>query len=213
MRPTKVYRTLAVGVTGGIGSGKSEVCHIFESLGARVIDADLNARALVDHDPDIQQRIKRSFGQDVYRTDGTLDRNRMAMIVFNDENARRTLEAIVHPRVLQAIAQDIDREKHDRRFPIVCVEAALLFEAAAEKMFDYMIVVDANETIRFKRLQNRDGGSEESILARMSAQLPVQEKKAKADFVIQNDDDVDSLRTRCEFVFRLLITLSKTSAS
>ena len=132
----------------------------------------------------------------------------MAEIVFRNKPLKNKLDRIVHPPVLEYLGREIASAKKARRTRIVAVEAALLYEAGAEPLFDYIIAVDAPEKLRIARVLGRDGVGRADVLRRMRAQLSPSEKSRRADFVILNDDDLPALEKNCRFLFRLLTTLS-----
>ena len=209
MKPRK--SPLAIGITGGIGSGKTAATEAFASLGARVRYADRIAKDLVNTDERVRRRIKREFGDQVYAHDGTLDNKQIAKRVFNDPLALDTLNEIVHPSVLEFIGQEIKFFKRIRKEELLIVEAALLFEAEADGVFDYIIVVDAEEEERIRRVVARDGSTRSDVLQRMQAQMSASEKVERADFVIQNNGDRKALEERCRFIFTILQTIVQTS--
>ncbi len=204
-------RTITVGVTGGIGSGKTEACKVFESLGAKVYYADPIAKQLMNSNQGIRNRIQRAFGDDMYLPDATLDRKRLAKVIFADPGAQKTIEKIVHPPVLEYLKQELIAAKRDGTVPVVMVEAAILFEAGAENLFDYTLMVEADTETRLARLLARDNISRADVLERMNAQLPTPEKTERADFVIQNTGDLPSLGGKCRFFYTLLLHLAGQS--
>lgn len=208
MTPSATHRSLAVGVTGGIGSGKSLACRILETLGARFLSADLVARELLDTNPALKKQVKRLFGEEAYLPDGTLDRKRVAKRIFQEPALKESLEAVVHPETLQAIDREIDRISAEGRAPVIVVEAALIFEARAERMFDYIVVVDAPEEARIARVMARDSVSRHEVLERMSAQMGVEDKVGKADFVLKNSSDLATLERNAQFLYTLLLSIS-----
>ena len=205
------FNPLAVGVTGGIGSGKTEVCNIFESFGGQVLFADALAKDLTNTDSEIKQKLAKEFGSDIFKSDGTLDRSRMAGLVFEDKSLKTKLDKIVHPHVLALLKKEISSFKRQANHPVLFVEAALLYEAGADEMLDYTIVVDAGEEERIKRLMRRDGTSRAHVLARMESQMPHEEKVKRADFVIQNSCTLHELRQKCRFFYKLLCTIGRAS--
>ena len=205
-----ISRTLAVGVTGGIGSGKTEVCKIFAALGAKTLSADDIAKEIVASDPGIRKKIANEFGPKSFLEDGTLDRKQMAARVFSDPKLKERLEAILHPPTLKKIENEIRSEKKSNRYPLVVVEAALLFESGADRMLDYVIVVDTPEETAIKRVMKRDATSDAEVRRRIQSQMPVVEKSDKADFVIHNSGDFKLLERNCKFLFSLLATLRLT---
>jgi dephospho-CoA kinase len=177
---------LRIGITGGIGSGKSTVCKIFALLGAPTYDADTRARSLMTDDRVLIDRIKNKFGDQSYTADGSLNRQYLSKEVFSDPEKLAELNKLVHPRVA------MDSEKwinENANVPYVVKEAALLFESGAYKTLDKIIVVTAPETLRLQRVLSRDNArSREDVLKIIRNQLPEEEKISRADFVITNDE-------------------------
>ncbi|RMF24535.1 MAG: dephospho-CoA kinase [Bacteroidetes bacterium] len=179
---------LKVGITGGIGSGKTTVCRIFELLGVPVYYADERAKWLMTHDPELRHRIRERFGTEAYLPDGTLNRAFLAKQVFHDPEKLRGLNALVHPAV-HADAARWHLEQSRKGASYTLREAALLFESGSYRHLDRMIVVTAPEELRIRRVMQRDGVSREAVRARMRHQWPEAEKAARADFLIQNDGE------------------------
>lgn len=179
-----------IGLTGGIGTGKSRVAALLQELGAVVISADQLAREVVEPGQPAYQAIVERFGKEFLQPDGTLDRRRLAELVFSDEQARKDLEAIVHPQVRQASAAKLEELRKRPQPPeVVVLEIPLLFETGREADFDEIWVVTAAEETAVKRAALRDSAAEAHIRARMQAQLPVQEKARRAHVVIDNDGE------------------------
>jgi dephospho-CoA kinase len=204
-------RLLKIGLTGGIGSGKSLVAAIFRSLGAPVLSADEIARNLTDSDPIIKKRIREEFGTGVFKRDGSLDRKAMADIVFSNKEKRKKLNAIVHPAVIKRIDEESKKLEGNGDTPFVIHEAALIYEAGVDKKLDYVIVVVANEDKRIHRVMDRDGISRADVRRRIDAQIPAEMKRKMADFVIENDGDRKSLEQRVRFLHNLFLTLGETA--
>ncbi len=205
-------RILAVGVTGGIGSGKSEACRVFASLGGTVCSADELARSLMTSDPALRQRLTRSFGPETYLADGSLNRKHLAKRIFTDPAARETIDAIVHPFVLKAMGDRIALARKEGEPQLLFFEAALLYEAGADDMFDYMIVVDAAEPARLERLVTRDGLTAAEATARLRAQMPAAQKASRADLVIVNNGDRRTFEEKCRFIYGLLTAIAARPA-
>ena len=202
---------LAVGLTGGIGSGKTLIASMFAALGTRILSADDLAKNLVDTNQLLKSRIQREFGSEIYTNENVLNRKRLARTVFHDPSALQRLNQIVHPLVLQSIRDEIVAFKQEKTRDILMVEAALLFEANAESMFDYILVVDADEEERIHRIIARDKCSKSEIHERIKAQMPVSEKITKADFVIRNMGDQKMLKEKCLFIYTLLHIIAQGS--
>lgn len=174
-----------VGLTGGIASGKTTFAAALRARGAAVVDADALARAAVAPGSPALAEIARAFGPDAIAADGTLDRARMAARVFGDPEARRRLEAITHPAVRRAMAEETARlgaAGHD----LVFYDAPLLFEVGLDRTLDSVVVVWAPAELQRARLVARDELDAEAVEARLAAQLPIDEKAARADFVVEN---------------------------
>jgi dephospho-CoA kinase len=176
---------LQVGVTGGMGSGKTTVCKIFEVLGVPVYYADTRAKEIINTNAEIKKEIIGLLG-DVYLPDGTIDRKRVATIVFNFPELLEQYNAIVHPAVIEDAAKWM-RKHHQHDYAIK--EAALLFEAGTDKQLDYIICVTAPEPVRIERIMSLDHISDEEVRARMASQIPEEEKVKRSDFVIYNTGD------------------------
>ncbi len=177
---------MQVGITGGIGSGKSTVCKIFEVLDIPVYYADDRAKWLMNNDTNLIEGIKSVFGNEAYHPDGTLNRPFIANIVFNDKSKLAELNALVHPAVFQ---DGVSWNEANASAPYTLKEAAILFESGSYLTVDKVITVFAPKEIRIKRVLMRDDTTREAIEARMDKQMPEEEKIERSDFVIYNDDE------------------------
>lgn len=194
------------GLTGGIASGKSTVAARFRERGVPVIDADVLAREAVAAGSEGLAAIVRSFGDAVLLADGTLDRKKLAAIVFSDEEKRRTLNGIVHPQVSMLTFRESSRLR-DAGEPLACYEAALIVENGLADAFRPLVVVSASEASQVARATTRDSASEAEVRARVEAQMPLAEKVAAADYVIANDGTLADLVARTDEV---LASICKT---
>ena len=174
---------LKIGLTGGMGSGKSTVAKIFETLGIPVYNADEAAKRLMNTDENLKAAIKKEFGNNIFKNE-QLDHKFLASIVFNDSRKLEVLNSLVHPATISDAVEWIQKQNAN----YIIKEAALLFEAGAEKMLDHVIGVSAPEELRIQRVMNRDGVSREEIVKRMKRQMPEAEKLKRCDFIIQNDE-------------------------
>lgn len=175
---------IRVGITGGIGSGKSTACKLFERLGIPVYYADERAKALMVNDMALVKKIKRMFGEEAYLPDGSLNRKHIAGLVFQHAELLEELNKIVHPAVLK------DGEKwHQKQkgVPYTLKESAILFEISSQGFYDKIVMVYAPKPIRLERAMLRDGLTKEAVEARMSQQMDDEEKRLLADFVLVND--------------------------
>ena len=182
--------TVVLGLTGSFGSGKSTVASIFDELGVPRQDADQIARDVVRPGTRALDEIVEAFGQDVLDAEGTMDREKMAKMVFSDEEARQRLNSIIHPRVRERMKEFIEDHAGE---PLVVVEIPLLLEGGRSGTVDKVVVVTTSESIRFERLAGL-GFSEEQIQARLGAQMPQEEKITLADHVIDNGGSLEATR-------------------
>jgi len=179
-------KPLQIGITGGIGTGKSLICKIFETLGVSVYDADSRAKYVMTTDRILISQIKKEFGDLSFGNDGSLNRKYLSETVFSDPEKLSVLNGLVHPRVRLDWANWIEEHKHE---PYLLREAALLYEAGASELVDKVIVVTAPEPMRIARVLRRDAHrTAEQIKEIMQRQWPEEEKIKRADFVIHNDE-------------------------
>ena len=176
---------LKIGLTGGIGSGKTTVAKIFEVLGIPVYYADQAAKDLMNTNPDLKERIVSAFGYQSYK-DGKLDRQYLGNLVFGNEEKLDLLNSIVHP----ATIRDSEEWMNKQKTPYAIKEAAIIFESGLEKFFDFIIGVSAPESLRIQRVVARDHSSPENVLQRMQQQMDETEKISRCDFVIVNNGEV-----------------------
>lgn len=175
-----------IGITGGIGSGKSLVCKIFSCLGVPVYDADSRAKNLMTTDGILVSQIKKEFGILSYNEDGSLNRKYLGEVAFDQREKLERLNHLVHPRVAADYAGWVEGHQN---YPYVIKEAALLFEAGSYKALDKIIVVSAPEKIRMKRVLQRDTHrTEKDVKNIFGNQLPEEERLQRADFIIMNDE-------------------------
>jgi dephospho-CoA kinase len=196
-----------IGITGGIGSGKSTVCRLFEKINIPVYYADDRAKWLMNNQEELKDKLRSSFGAEVYDKDGRLNRSYLADIVFNDKSRLDILNGIVHPAVFEdGIKWQEEQEKKGAIYTMK--EAALLFETGSYKTLDKIIVVTAPQDIRIKRVMSRDNISREEVLARINKQMPQAEKVERADYVITNIE-WKSLNLQVSEIDEQLIYLAK----
>ncbi|CUT01834.1 dephospho-CoA kinase [Candidatus Chrysopegis kryptomonas] len=201
---------LTIGVTGGIGSGKTTVCKIFEELGAKVIYADELAKNLMTNDENLKRKIIKIFGNEAY-IGGKLNRKFIADVIFTDEKKKKELESVVHPAVIKEILSEFKKLAKNKSVNFVIVEAALIFESGFDNELDYVIVVDADEETKIKRVMERDRCSREEVLKRMRSQMDVRKKRELADILLQNDGDIEELRNKVKFLYSLFDKISKST--
>jgi len=198
-------KKLKIAVTGGIGSGKSEFCNYLRSKNFPVIDADSFAKSILVHDPGVRQRVIKEFGESSYTPTG-INRKYLAQTVFSDPENVKKINSIVHPIVIKNISAEMDKLLQETN--LVFVEAALIYEADMDTMFDYVVVVTADEQVRIKRILEREKTTEEEIRHRMESQIDENTKRGWADFVIENSGSLEQLHTRTDFVLSLLRSIT-----
>lgn len=185
-------QTLVVGLTGGIGSGKTTVANGFSALGVPVIDADLLARELVEPGQTALDEISSTFGTEAVTADGQLDRDYMRQRIFSDPDQKSRLEAILHPKIRQRIRALLA----DIRTPYCIVVIPLLLETRQTDLVDRILVIDSPEKEQLKRVAARDGLSDNAIMAIIKSQIDRNTRLAAADDIIVNDQDVNELTGR-----------------
>ena len=195
---------LVIGLTGGIGSGKSAVCHLFEKLGVPIVDADVISHELTQPDQPAVQKIIDEFGSDVLDASGALDRAKLRQIVFSDPKKRFELESILHPLVLVEIHTRI--QAMDSPYCIVCIP--LLLETEMTENIDRILVVDSPEALQISRTQARDNLSPDEIKQIMSAQASRAERLKAANDVIINDSDMANLEKQVTVLHKTYLEIS-----
>ncbi len=204
-------RILKIGVTGGIGSGKSEVCRMFEKRGVPVIYADAVARDISNYDAEVQTLLRRLLGDKAYTSDGVLDRAYVASRIFSNSGLRKKINAVVHPRVERSIAGKVEElDRAGKR--MVIVEAALIYEAGLDKTLDVILVVDADEETRIARVMGRDGVVREQVLHRIASQRDPAAKVNAADYVIGNNGTKEELEQKVTFFHSVFQNLAGDNA-
>ncbi len=204
---TEEDSTILVGITGGIGSGKSSVATVFRSYGYDVLDADAIAATIIEQDAHVRAELQQLLGNSIFRADNTLNKDIISKQIFGNttEHSQRlqAMNRIVHPRVLDQIWLAIEslRENDSK---IIVVDIALLFEAGLTNAFDYIILVTASEKIRIERVIQRTGFTAEQIQLRINAQYPDDQKKSLADFLIENNGTLEELQKSAKFIAELL---------
>ena len=187
---------LLVGLTGGIGSGKSTVARMLEERGAVVFDADVLARRAVETASPGYKAVVERFGANVLAPGGELDREALASIVFADPAARRDLEAIVHPEVRRMFAEETEEHRDSNR--VVVFSAPLLVETGMHTAFEVLVVVSTTVDTQVERLMRERGMSEDAVRARIAAQAPLEDKAAAADVLIDNEGSLEDLEAQVE---------------
>ncbi len=198
-------QSLIIGITGGIGSGKSAVADSIRSRGFKVLSMDDSARELMAESPEIREKLGGEFGGECYLPDGTLNKAFLAAEVFAAGNEERLakLNSIVHPYVIQKMIDECEKLVSSGE-NLIFVESALIYEAELDEGFDYVVVVDAPKETRVERVLRRGGISREEVLRRMESQLSSEEKIRVADFVIDNSKTLAELEKAVDFIMAIL---------
>ena len=200
----------AIGLTGGIASGKSTVAELFRSWGAFVADADEISRHALDPGTACYEKTVAAFGKHILFSDGTVDRKKVASIVFSDPSALAVLNGIIHPYVHDVICADSERIFSETPKRLIIWDVPLLFEAGYEREVEKIVVVTARQSLRVQRIVERDGSTKAAALRRIRAQMSDREKVKRADMVIRNNGSLDELEQRTRKVFdELLETLDR----
>lgn len=203
-------RRILLGVTGGIASGKSTVARMLEELGAPIIDFDLLSRVVVEPGKPAWQDIVSFFGEQVLLPDQTLDRKKLSEIVFRDMEKRKKLEGFTHPRIHGEFVRLV--KEHTARNPAVIIQVVipLLIEVNLQYLFHKLLLVYIPRESQIQRLMERDGISREMAQSILAAQLPIDEKRAYADYIIDNSGSLEETKKQVEKVWRKLKEFQKS---
>jgi dephospho-CoA kinase len=195
-----------VGITGGIGSGKTEAGKILENTGEKVLYADIIAKEIINTNKKVQSQIKKLFGQEYFGTDDKPDRKKLANLVFDDEEYLMLLNSIVHPEVFKVIDNE-SQKAMDSGKKLIFIEAALIFESCMDEQLDFVIVIDADENLCKERVYNRDKMSTDQFYKRVKNQISQYEKIKLGDFTIKNNGDLLLLEKNILFIRDLIYSL------
>lgn len=195
---------LTIGLTGGIATGKDTVAQVLESRGAEIVDADKIARKLMEPGQAVFDKVVRAFGRDILHYEGSIDRKILADIIFKDESKRQELNSIIHPAIIDEEWNKVLAIKRRNPNAVAVVNAPLLIESGNHKDVDKVILVVADEELVIKRLTKRDGLSREDILQRINSQMPEEEKRKYADYIIENNGTFDDLKKNVIQLFKTL---------
>ena len=194
-----------VGITGGIGSGKSAVTQRLEKLGIAVVDADLVARVVVEPGTPALAAITAHFGNDILLSNGQLNRAALRRIVFDNPEERRWLEGVTHPAIREEIARQLQEATSD----YVVLSSPLLLESGQATFAQYVVVVDVPESVQLERTMRRDSNDEALVQQIMAAQLPREERIARADEAIDNSGDLEQLNAAVDALHQRLLARAK----
>ena len=197
---------LIIAITGGIGAGKSTAVDMFRKYNVPIIDTDVIARELVDNDPSILQAMTKAFGEIILDEKKNLDRAQLRKIIFNDEQQRKTLQDILHPRIHQQVLSDI--ESLQASYCIIVIP--LLVESAQDYPYDQVLLIDADEQVQIDRAAQRDNNSTALIRKIMSAQASREERRAAADDIIDNNGPLSDLQEQVADLHSKYLKLSQS---
>ena len=192
---------LKIGLTGGIGSGKSEVSKFFNSWGAFIFDADKEAKNIINNNKLAQQEIIKEFGSDVINADNIIDKQKLARIAFQDDFHQLRLNSIIHPFVFKKIDTTFDKIKLDNNYKSFIVDAALIYESGADTHMDYVIVVTSLLRFRTERIMSQGNINRDDFMKRVALQWSDEDREHMADFIIQNNSDLKNLKKESKKIF------------
>ncbi len=175
---------MVIGITGGIGSGKSTICIALETIGYKVYYCDKRASYLMNNNSDIKEQLMQMFTDDIYK-DGKIDKSLLSSIIFNNQDIRQTINSIVHPIVTADMEFFINSNRRDKA---IFIESAIMFESGIDTLMDKIITISAPLAIRISRVEKRDKTNKQSIQNRITAQISDTEREVKSDAVIVSDD-------------------------
>lgn len=192
---------MIIGLTGGMGSGKSSALRIFREIGCRTISADNIAHAILKKNNKVIKTVIKTFGEGIIGKNGTIDRKKLGRIVFEDNYGRKKLELIIHPAIIDGLKRELAKRKNRKN--ILVVEAPLLFEKKLAYLFDGTVVVYVPEKTAIRRLMERDKLSLKETVKRIKMQLPLSEKKKIADYVINNNKTIGNLKRQVRSLYKV----------
>ena len=196
---------LKVGLTGGLGSGKSTASKFFNSLGAFILDADNAAKKLIESSKKVKNELIKEFGTDIMDANSNVDKKKLARIAFQDEDHQQRLNYVVHPHIHNAIDKSFNEILDQNNHQLFIVDAALIYESGYDAHLDYVIVVTAQLKHRMERALNRNTLTRDEILKRIEFQWPEEDKTSLADFVIHNDGTEAELNDQIVELFKKLV--------
>jgi len=194
-----------IGITGGIGSGKTEVAKVFKKLGAIILSGDEIGRDVVKKNQTVLKKLVKTFGRVILYKNNKLNRRKLGEIAFSSADGKNKLNRIIHPYLLSNLRKKITGYRK-RKKGLVMVDAALIIEWGLQKELDYLILVESNLKNRLKRLKENSGYSQKEALNRIKAQIDYKTRRKYADYIIRNDKDLKELKKRVVFLWKRLIS-------
>ena len=196
---------LIVGLTGGIGSGKSELSRFFEKWGAYIFDADKEAKIIIDTKETVQKEIIAEFDTNILNAENKIDRKKLARIAFQDEGHQLGLNSIMHPYIFQEIDKQFDNVSSANKHKIFVVDAALIYESGADTHMDFVIVITSLLRFRAERAMGRGNMTREDFMKRVDLQWTDEDKAHMADYIISNNNSLEDLKKDARKIFDQLI--------
>lgn len=195
---------LVIAVTGGIGSGQSTVCSFFKEWNCKVINADKKAKDVIRRNLELQKELQKLFGKEIIEN-RRLNTKLLAERAFKDELSIQKLNQQVHPRMVASLVEEMENARFSKKYPILIIDAALIYEISIEQMFDAVIVVNAPLTFRSQRVCQRDNMTKKHFKERADKQIPLEEKVKWADYVIENTGSLEELKTEAQKIYKKLM--------
>ena len=195
---------LKIGLTGGIGSGKSEVSKFFKKWGAYVFDADQEAKAIIEENKIVQKEIIKEFGTDVINKENKIEKKKLARIAFQDDFHQSKLNAVVHPYVFKKIDETFEKIASENKYKMFIVDAALIYETGADTHMDYVVLVKSLLRYRTQRVMSNGEISRDDFMKRVDFQWSDEDKEHLADYIIQNNADIKTLEKESKKIFETL---------
>lgn len=192
---------MILGLTGGIGTGKSTVANMLKEKGIPVVDTDLISREVIQY-PEIIEKIKLEISNEVFDFNNKLNRKKMSEIVFENQEKLKKLNEIMHPEILKKMWKEVEKLKKD--YKIIVVDIPLLFEINMEKEVDKILLIYASKEIQLKRIMERDGRTREEAIKIINSQMPLYKKREKSDYIIQNNDSLEKLEKSLDKIVQKL---------
>jgi len=186
------------GITGGMGAGKSAVTSILKEHGYKILDADEISREVMQKNSPLLRLLVKEFGIEIINDDGTCNRRRLADIAFADKDKTRRLNELVQSAILVRSVEKVHHMRLDKRNEVIFFDVPLLFEAGWDSYVNKVVLVTAPENVRVERIKERDGLTEDEIITRINLQMPEDEKRKKSDIIIENDGNLEALKTKVE---------------
>lgn len=201
----KIHPIPLVGITGGIGSGKTSLAEIFKILGAVVIDADKVGKKVLETNKNVFKKIVGEFGKDVIEKENEISRKKLASIVFDDKEKLDKLNSIIHPPMVRLITEEVRKEFKLKRGSVIVVDAALIYEAKMEDKFDYMINVYADIKNRMKRTVLKNKISKKEVKQRINSQIPEEIKIKKSHYNVENNGTIEELEIKGRIIYNKML--------